>query len=143
MSWVHFKKGPTMNLLRLVALTLLLSLSAYAANWKELQILTNGTMTGTAALTSSVVDLRGYSWAGIQVDYTGTPTGTVTVQGSVDNTTFYALTFDPVLTQPSGAAGGYLISLAPYSYPFVRVNYTNASGSGTLNVKLFSKALAQ
>lgn len=124
-------------------LLLFTSIVAYAANWQELQIVTNGVMAGTGVITSNPVNVKGYSWGSLQVDYTGTPTGTFSVLGSVDNITYRSLTFDPVLTQPSGSAGGYLISLAPYSYPFLEVSYTNASGSGTLNVKFFSKALAQ
>jgi hypothetical protein len=127
----------------LFALLLLTSLIAQAANWRELQIMTNGVMAGTGAITSTAVDLRGYSWAALQVAYTGTPTGTITVSGSLDNVTYYPLTFNPVLTQPSGGAGGYLIQLAPLSYPYIQAGYTNTSGSGTLNINLFSKALAQ
>lgn len=51
------------------------------------------------------------------------------------------MVFNPVLAQPAGGALQYSISLNQIPAPFWRVTYTNASGSGALTVKYFSKDL--
>lgn len=100
-----------------------------------------GSMTGTSVITSSSQNVENLDNIGLQVDWTGTPTGTIEVQGSVDKVTFYSLTFNPVLAQPAGSASGYLINLNQFPWPWLRVKYTNASGTGSLSVWLFSKDL--
>lgn len=71
---------------------------------------------------------------GLEVTWTGTPTGTIQVMVSNSGINFYALTFNPVLTQPAGSAGGYFIDLTQLASKYVMVQYTNSSGSGTLTV---------
>lgn len=106
-----------------------------------LQVITNGGMTGTATIISSLINVQNTDNVGIQVKWSGTPTGTISVLGSVNNADFVALTFSPVLTQPAGASGGYLISLNQVPYPYLQVQYTNTSGSGTLNAWISLKDL--
>lgn len=102
-------------------------------------IVTNGVMTGTSVVTSSVTNIQNLDDIGIQVAWTSTAVGVIEVQCSVDNVTFYALTFDPVLTQPAGSAGGYLIDLQQVPFLWLRVQYTNSAGSGVLNVGICGK----
>lgn len=108
----------------------------------------NGSMTGTSVITSSGQNVQNYDNIGLEVTWTGTPTGTLVIQGSVSagvkeatTVTYYDLTFNPALAQPSGSAGGYLINLSGLPYPYIRVKYTNASSTGTLNVYIFEKDL--
>lgn len=98
-------------------------------------------MTATTTVTSSAQNIQNFDNTGLHVIWTGTPVGTVSVLCSIDNSTYDALTFDPVLAQPSGVAGSYLINLNQVPFPYVKVKYVNASGSGTLNVYLHSKDL--
>lgn len=105
------------------------------------QIIANGSMTGTATLTSPTFDCRNLDNIGIQVKWTGTPTGTISVLASIDNVNFVALTFSPGLTQPAGAAGGYLINLNQLPFPYIQLQYVNASSTGTLNAFISAKDL--
>lgn len=91
-----------------------------------------GTMSGTNVIYTNVVDVSRMDNIGIEVAWTGTPTGTIEVLCSNSGKNFDALTFNPVLAQPAGAAGGYLINLNQLPFRYVMLRYTNASGSGTI-----------
>lgn len=65
--------------------------------------------------------------------------GVISIQGSVDNVTFYDLTFDPILAQPASNNGGYLVNLALIPFPYIRVKYTRTSGTGALVATLSAK----
>lgn len=67
--------------------------------------------------------------------------GIISVQGSVDNVTFYDLTFSPALTQPNSNDGGYLINLGLIPFPYVRLKYTRTSGTGTMTASMSVKGL--
>jgi hypothetical protein len=69
---------------------------------------------------------------GISLTYTGTASGTITVQVANSDLIFYPLTFNPVLTQPTGSSGGYFINLTQLGSKFMLLGYTNSSGTGTL-----------
>lgn len=71
---------------------------------------------------------------GLEVTWTGTPTGTFQVMVSNSGINFYALTFNPGLAQPSGSASGYAVNLNQLPFKYVMLQYTNASGSGSLTV---------
>lgn len=111
-------------------------------------LIKNGVMTGTSILTSIPQDLQNFDNTGLEVTWTGTPTGTINVLGSVSAaipqaaaTNYYSFTFNPALNQPVGSAGGYLIDLNNVPFPKIEVQYTNISGTGVLNVYLYSKDL--
>lgn len=91
-----------------------------------------GVMTGTSTIYTNILGLRQTDSQGLEITYTGTPTGTIQVMVSNSGVNFYALTFNPTLTQPSGSAGGYVIALQQIPFQFMFVQYTNASGSGTI-----------
>jgi len=93
-----------------------------------------GTMSSTNTIYTNILELSRMDNVGLEVTWTGTPTGTFQVMGSNSGATFYALTFSPVLTQPAGAAGGYLIDLTQYPFKYLMLQYTNVSGSGTITV---------
>ncbi len=100
-----------------------------------------GSMTGTATILSSAQNVVNFDNLGLQVDWTSTAVGTLSVLGSVDGVTFHALTFSPALSQPAGTAGGYIIDLNQFPWPYLQVKYVNSSSSGTLDVWLCSKDL--
>lgn len=105
------------------------------------QLITNGNMTGTSTITSSTQTIATYDNIGLQISWTGTPTGTISILCSIDGKNFSSLTFNPTLTQPAGSSGSYLIDLNQIPFPYLQVQYVNASGSGTLNVFICQKDL--
>lgn len=105
-------------------------------------------MTGTSVVTSAVLIIRTLACASLQAVWTGTPTGTFVVEGSLDYSVDPAgAVKDPgtwnsigvSLTNPTGSAGSSLVDLALTGIPYVRVTYTNASGTGTLTLTGFAK----
>jgi hypothetical protein len=107
-----------------------------------------GVMTGTATITSSGQYVANLDNIGLEITWTGTPTGTISVLGSISNAIpgidaviYYALTFNPALSQPAGSGGGYLINLNQFPWHYLKVQYVNASGTGVLDVVLFGKDL--
>ncbi len=98
-----------------------------------------GTMATTATIYTNIIGVRQHDTQGLEITWTGTPTGTITVMCSISGLSFYALTFSPVLTQPSGSGDGYLIRiLQPFQYMFLK--YVNASGSGSITAYSQCKA---
>ncbi len=104
-------------------------------------LITDGVMTGTAVLTSEVFNIQNLDNVGLQVDWTGAAVGVIQVLASIDAVNYHAFTFDPALAQPAGTAGGYMINLNQVPFPYVKVQYTNASSTGVLNVWLSAKEL--
>jgi hypothetical protein len=92
----------------------------------------NGAMASTNTIYTQIVDISRGDNVGVEINYSGTATGTIQVMCSNSGANFYALTFSPVLTQPAGASGGYLINLQQLPFKYFFLQYTNASGSGTL-----------
>lgn len=100
-----------------------------------------GTMTDSSTIYTNIQNLINTDNQGLEITWTGTPTGTISVYGSVSGINFYSLTFNPVITQPAGAAGGYLIDISQYPWPYMYVAYTNSSGTGALSIWICSKDL--
>lgn len=93
-----------------------------------------GTMATTATIYSQILDISRMDNQGLEVTWTGTPTGTISILVSNSGINFYALTFNPTLTQPAAAAGGYAVNLNQLPFRYMLIQYTNASGAGTLTV---------
>lgn len=93
-----------------------------------------GTMTDSSTIYSNIIDLSKMDNVGLEVTWTGTPTGTISVLGSNSGKSFYALTFSPVLAQPTGSASGYLIDLTQYPFKYFMIQYVNSSGTGVLTI---------
>lgn len=110
-----------------------LPLPANQSGSKPSGVLT-GTMSGTNVIYSNIIDLSRMDNIGLEVTWTGTPTGTFQVMVSNSGISFYALTFSPVLGQPSGSAGGYAVDLNQLPFKYLMLQYTNTSGSGVLTV---------
>lgn len=98
-------------------------------------------ITGTATVNSPSTFVANLDNIGVQVQFGGSGSGTFTVNVSNDNIDFDSLTFDPVLSQPTGSPLKYVISLNQLPWPYLQFSYTNISGTGTLNVTIFGKDL--
>lgn len=94
----------------------------------------NGAMASTNTIYSQILDISKMDNQGLEVTWTGTPTGTIQVLVSCSGISFYALTFNPALSQPNGSASGYAIDLNQIPFKYMLLQYTNVSGSGTLTV---------
>lgn len=120
----------------------------------------NQTMTGTNVLTSAVTAILYRDNVSYFVSWTGTPNGTFQVQGSIDYnpgspqdlgvggavnsgtwTTINAVDGSGNTPVASGSPGQILFNLSHLSFPFIRLIYTNSSGSGTLTGWITAKSV--
>lgn len=92
----------------------------------------SGAMASTNTIYSQIIDISRMDNMGLEVSWTGTPTGTFQVMVSNSGINFYALTFNPALTQPAGSPGGYAVDLNQLPFKYIMLQYTNSTGSGTL-----------
>lgn len=108
----------------------------------------NGNMAGN--LTSAITNISFLDNIVIQLNATGSPSGTYTIetsadyaqdsQGNVINAgNWNQLTLNP--TADITGAGITTIELNQIPGPYIRVKYTAASGSGTLNMYIAAKEI--
>lgn len=90
-----------------------------------------------ASITSTVLNTRTFDNCGITVKWTSAnAVGVITIEVSnnynphLGTGDWYALTFNPALTQPASNNGGYAISLNQLPFLYYRVVYTRGSGTG-------------
>ncbi len=99
-------------------------------------------MTGTSIVISKVIDARTAYAVALQLYWTGA-TGTFSIQGSMDyqanalgNNVINDGNWDDLgitpASLPAGSAGHTLIDIAATGIAYVRVVYTNVSGTGIL-----------
>lgn len=100
------------------------------------KLITNGVMTGTDVLTSSIIDGLHMKNIGIHGIWTGTPTGTLVIDYSIDGVTYFS---GAAIADPAGSASDAAASIVDFAYRYIRVKYTNASGTGVLNVWAVAK----
>jgi len=98
-------------------------------------------MSSTNTIYSNILDVAKMDSIGLEMNWAGTPTGVISVMASNSGINFYALTFSPVLGQPAGSAGGYVIDLSLYPFKYLMIQYVNSSGSGTISSYLQLKDL--
>jgi hypothetical protein len=116
---------------------------------EPIRLIASGAMTGTSVITSPAVRIARHDNVSIQCAWTGTPAGSFAVQasldyqqnpdGSVANAGTWTNITLPSTPSASGSAGSVVLDLNQLSFPWVRVQYTNTSGSGTLNCYLSAK----
>lgn len=117
------------------------------------QNIVNGVMTGTTVILSVPTNITYKDSIAIQLQWTGSAVGTFEVQGSLDYNpgapqsggtanagNWISLTLSPS-PAASGTASQILINLNQLSFPWIRVKYTNASSTGTLNGYISAKSL--
>lgn len=104
-------------------------------------------MTSTSTITSLITEIRGFDNIAYDIQFTGTPTGTFSVQVSSSydpitnpNAIFIALTLS-LVPVASGSAGQIGIDINQSGFQWIKLVYTNSSGSGTLNAFVSGKAL--
>ena len=109
-------------------------------NFLNTKIIDAGSMTGTAVITSTVIDTKGLSSLGIQATWTGAAVGTFAFQVSNNEQVDWAtVALDKLLTNPNNNAGTSAGQLNVAPYKFVRLIYTNTSSTGTLNAWISGK----
>jgi len=101
----------------------------------------SGVMTDSSTIYSNMLDVAKMDSIGLELTWTGTPTGTISVMASNSGINAYSLTFSPVLGQPAGSAGGYVIDLSLYPFRYLYIQYVNSSGTGALTSYLQLKDL--
>lgn len=100
-------------------------------------LLVAGSMTGTSVLNSAALDLQTLAMAAFYIAWTGTPNGTFQIQGSLDGTNW--VNTGVSVAAAVGSADSRLVNLVDLAYRYVRVQYTNASSTGTLTVDGMAK----
>lgn len=123
------------------------------ANVITLTISAGGVMTGTTVITSNPVRLDQIYGYAIQAVYTGSPVGTLKLQASSDSPARQTqvsnggpdvVTNWTDITDSSEAvsgAGSFMWNVTGCFYNYVRLVYTNASGTGVLTAKLSEKGV--
>lgn len=113
-------------------------------------LITGGVMTSTSVVTGPSQVMTNMIYMSIQCVWTGTPTGVFKVQATNDgiitsSTIWSDLSSTTSLTlngsQPAGGASNLMINNNATGVPWgwIRLVYTNASGSGLFNATLFMK----
>lgn len=119
--------------------------------------LANQTMASTNVLTSAITEITRKDNIAYELSWTGTPTGTFTVQGSISYnpgnpqsggganagvwTTITVTDQNGNAPAAAGAPGQVLMNLNELSFPYIRVQYTNSTGSGTLTGYVSGKSV--
>lgn len=105
-------------------------------------------MTGTSVFISSVTSIIYRDSISYQAAWTGIPTGSFDAQGSIDfnpglpesgggvnNGTWSSISISPAFNATgSGGASYGLINMSQLGFAYVRLVYTNSTGSGFLGV---------
>lgn len=98
-------------------------------------------VTGTNTYASPSTDINQLHNLGLDVRFIGAMTGTFSVLCSNDNITFTALTFNPAISQPAGSNLNFLIDLNQVPFRYIKSQYVNSSGTGTITCLLTAKDL--
>ena len=99
---------------------------------EPVSLMTDQAVSGTDTINSTSLDIRTCKAAAFIVKWTGDPTGSLAVYGSMEKSVWVDMGIST--TQPSGTATNALIDIQYTAIPYVRVGYTNASGTGAFNV---------
>jgi hypothetical protein len=119
--------------------------------------LANNQMTGTQAITSPPTEISLKDNIAYELTWTGTPVGTFAVQVSIDynpGNTQSKGGYDPGTWQnlpltdtngnplvASGSPGQIFMNLTEICFPWIRVQYTNTSGTGVLSGWISGKSI--
>lgn len=117
----------------------------------KIQIMTSVAVSSTNVYTSTPVNILNLDNIGLQVNIASTPSGSLQVQVSID----YQQTAEGAVINAgnwinvvgastvitSGSPNEVYFDMNQLSAPWVRLQYTNSSGSGTLNAFASGKGL--
>jgi hypothetical protein len=98
----------------------------------------SGAMTGTSTITGEAYDVGSLEGFAFQPVWTGTPTGTFTILASLDGVNFDSIGAS-IPQNPAGSAGNTYIPIYASCAKYLKLSYTNASGTGTLTCTVFGK----
>lgn len=122
------------------------------SNLKRFKTISDGDMS-SSSIISSVSNIEFLDNIGVQLVWAGSPTGQFEVQVSMDYDqdnngnvinagNWVSVTLSNSLTYVSTAVGSPIyIDLNQLSAPWIRVKYTRASGSGTLQAYVCAKMI--
>lgn len=96
-------------------------------------VITNGVMTGTSVVTSSPMDISSYQSFSFQAVWSGLAVGVFVVLVSNDGVTYNDLGAS-ISPQPDGVNTSSMILCYGVPAKWAKLQYTNASSTGTLNV---------
>lgn len=91
-----------------------------------------GSMSGTNIIYSQIVRHSTMDNIGLEITWSGNPSGALQVLVSNSGIYFYPLSLCLTGLQPAGTSGGYVLSLNEIPFRWLLLQYTNASGSGSL-----------
>ena len=77
---------------------------------------------------------------GFQLSWTGTPTGSFSIEVSNDEVVWVALTLSATVTAAGSADDAFID--AETAAKFIRVKYSDTSGSGTLQAHITAKSIS-
>lgn len=101
-----------------------------------------GPLIGTTPIYTNIVRMSKMDNQGIEVTWTGDIAGTFSVEASNSGINFYPLTFNPVIVQPAGSPGGFLVNLNQFPFTWVMLIYTNVTGTGNITAYSQYKSLS-
>lgn len=101
-------------------------------------IITDGAMVGTSVIESEHVNIVNLDNISLQLDWTGNAAGVFDILVSNDDVNYHSLNISG-LPAASGVTAGFIVNLNQIPQPYIKVTYTNASGTGTLNATIFAK----
>lgn len=117
------------------------------------KLISSASMTGVTVYTSSASNIMYYDNVAVQLQWTGNPTGVFQVQNSLDYNpgqpqskgevqagTWVPITLNPVPAAVTTATSSWTIQLDDLPFPWVRVLYTNSTGSGVLTGYISGKS---
>ena len=87
------------------------------------------------SLDSGCIDISNVLGYAVQAIWSGSPVGNIIIQGSLDGANFKVVS----TTAAGGVSGSLLVNNDGIHYPFLKVIYTEASGTGTLDVYVSAK----
>jgi hypothetical protein len=116
-------------------------------NFLHKHIIVAAPMTGTSVITSPITEIRGFDNIFYDIQFSGSPVGTFSVQvsSSYDPITNPNAIFIPLVLSPapvaSGSSGVIGIDINQEGAQWIKLVYTNSSGSGTLDAYVSGKAI--
>ena len=101
------------------------------------QIIKDGVMSSTNTIYGDILQIDQGMTVAFECVFTGTPTGTLTVEGSNTGSNWNTLDID--INSPVGSAGTTGIDILRTGFRYLRLKYTNISGSGVLQAYIYAK----